>query len=247
MKNIFSQISDAFHGTHADVSAIILCAGESTRFSSSGNSKQMAQVAGKRVIVRTIEAFEACPVVKEIVLVVRKEDTSDYNRLICELGFKKISCIVVGGDTRQISAMRGFKHISEKTKLVAIHDGARCLVTPEIIETVADFAREHLAATAATKVTDTVKLSDENGNIVRTISREHMWTVQTPQIFDRELYRVCIENAKEKCITATDDCMMAEAYGQKVKLVETGRENIKITFKSDIKAAEAIIRARGDK
>jgi 2-C-methyl-D-erythritol 4-phosphate cytidylyltransferase len=74
-----------------------------------------------------------------------------------------------------------------------------------------------------------------------------MWTVQTPQIFEKELYRVCIDNAKERCITATDDCMLAEAYGQRVKLVETGKQNIKITYKEDIRLAEAILKSRGDK
>ena len=242
MKNIFSQISEMLH--HAEVSAIILCAGNSTRFSSGKESKQMAEVCGKSVILRTIEAFEASNNIREIVLVVRKEDTSEYNRLICDYAFKKVSCIVVGGETRQLSAMRGFKHISEKTKYVAFHDGARCLVTPEIIDAVIDEAKEHKAATAATKVTDTIKIADENGYIARTVDREHMWTVQTPQVFEKELYRFCIENAIQKGIVATDDCMLAEAYGQRVKLVETGKENIKITLRSDIDVAEAILSLR---
>lgn len=241
MKNIFSQISEIFH--HGEVSAIILCAGNSTRFSSKEN-KQLAEISGKAVIVRTIEAFEKSHQIREIILVVRKEDTSEYNRMICECGFKKVSCIVVGGDTRQLSAMRGFKHVSEKAKYVAFHDGARCLVTPEIIDIVVDSAKINNAATAASQVTDTIKISDEHGNIVRTVSREQMWMVQTPQVFEKELYRVCIDNALQKGIVATDDCMLAEAYGQKVKLVETGKENIKITVKSDIALAEAILKTR---
>ena len=96
------------------------------------------------------------------------------------------------------------------------------------------------------KVVDTVKIADENDNMVKTVSRELMWTVQTPQIFDKELYRVCIENAKDKCIMATDDCMLVEAYGKKVKLVETGKENIKITYKSDLILAESILKSRGE-
>lgn len=246
--SIFSQIHDVLQGSHhADTSVIILCAGNSNRFSGGRTDKQMVMINGKSVIERTIEAFEKAPSIKEIVLVVKKEDTGEYNRLICNNAYKKISCIVVGGETRQLSAMRGFKHISEKAKYVAFHDGARCLVTPEIIELVANEARVHYAATAASQVTDTVKLSDEEGNISKTVNREHMWTVQTPQIFEKELYRVCIDNAKERCITATDDCMLAEAYGQKVKLVETGKENIKITYKEDIRLAEAILKSRGDK
>lgn len=242
MKNIFSQISEIFH--HGDVSAIILCAGNSTRFSGGKESKQMANIAGKSAIIRTIEAFEKCNLIREVILVVRKEDTSDYNTMICDLAFKKVSCIVVGGETRQLSAMRGFKHISEKTKYVAFHDGARCLVTPEIIEEVVIAAKQYGAATAASQITDTVKIADENSDIARTVNRDLMWTVQTPQVFEKELYRVCIDNAIEKGIVATDDCMLAEAYGQKVRLVETGKENIKITVKSDVAFAEAIIKAR---
>ena len=248
MKKLFSQLSEKFNLSHsADTSAILLCAGESTRFSQGRTSKQMASVLGRAVIARTIDAFEEAPSVKEIVLVVKKEEADDYNKMICEAAYKKIACIVVGGDTRQISAMRGFKHISEKSKLVAIHDGARCLVTPEIIEAVISEARSNGAASAANKVTDTVKIVDNDNVISRTVSRENMWTVQTPQVFEHQLYRNCIENAKEKGIGATDDCMLAEAYGQRVKLVETGRENIKITYKEDIFLAEAIIKARGDK
>ena len=248
MKKLFSQLSEKFNLSHsADTSAILLCAGESTRFSQGRTSKQMASVLGRAVIARTIDAFEEAPSVREIVLVVKKEEADDYNKMICEAAYKKIACIVVGGDTRQISAMRGFKHISEKSKLVAIHDGARCLVTPEIIESVISEARSNGAASAANKVTDTVKIVDNDNVISRTVSRENMWTVQTPQVFEHQLYRNCIENAKEKGIGATDDCMLAEAYGQRVKLVETGRENIKITYKEDIFLAEAIIKARGDK
>lgn len=243
MKNIFSQISDIIKG---DVSAVILCAGSSTRFSTTRESKQMVEVLGKSVIVRTIEAFENCHAIREIILVVRKEDTADYNKLICEHNFKKISCIVVGGETRQISAMRGFKHVSEKATFVAFHDGARCLITPDLIELVVKTARTTKAATAATHMSDTVKVADAEGNILKTVDRELMWTVQTPQVFDKDLYRVCIENAITNGIIATDDCMLAEAYGQKVKLVETGKENIKITYKEDVEIAEAILTIRGE-
>ena len=241
MKNIFSQISDKIHG---DVSAIILCAGDSTRFSSGKESKQMVEILGKSVIVRTIEAFEKSHSIREIILVVRKEDTAEYNKLICDCAFKKVACIVVGGDTRQISAMRGFKHVSENSSYVAFHDGARCLITPEIIEVVAKAAKATKAATAATHMSDTIKVADDDNNIVKTVNRELLWTVQTPQIFEKELYRSCIDYAITKGISATDDCMLAEAYGQKVKLVETGKENIKITYRRDVELAEAILSIR---
>ena len=204
----------------------------------------MAQVLGKGVAERTIAVFEQSKLIKEIVLVVRKEDLQKYKELIVLNDFKKIRCIVVGGDTRQNSAFRGFRHISDKSKYVLIHDGARCLVTEEIIEAVLKKAVEHNAATAACKTTDTVKWTDENDFIKRTLDRENVWTVQTPQAFETKLYKASAYNARQKNILVTDDCMLAEKAGFKVKLVDTGRENIKITVKEDIEYAEYILSKR---
>lgn len=226
-------------------SAIILCAGSSTRFSDEKENKQFALVDGVPVVLRTIQAFENTDAIGEMILVTKKEDIDDLKALVCDNGIKKVSCIVVGGNTRQESAMKGFKHVSEKSKLVAIHDGARCLVTPSIIESVIVEADKHKAATAASRVTDTVKVSDKDGFISKTIDRNYVWNVQTPQIFEKKLYSVCAYNAKQNGVTATDDCMLAESSGFKVKLVDTGRDNIKITVKDDISLAEHILATRG--
>lgn len=242
---LFSRIGDFFKSQRSgDLSAIILCAGNSTRFSSNNDSKQFADLDGKHVIQFTIEAFQKCKFVREIILVVRKEDANAYNSLVSNNGYDKVECIVIGGETRQISAMKGFRHVCEKSKYVSIHDGARCLVTEKIINDVYDAAIKYSAATAATVVTDTVKLSDNDGFISKTLNRENMWNVQTPQIFEKNLYQLSIENAKSNGIVVTDDCMLVEAYGRKVKLVETGRQNIKITVKEDIAIAEGILKQR---
>lgn len=247
MLKIFSKIAGGINNAkRVKTSAIILCAGSSTRFSTENESKQMALVSGVPVVVRTIEAFEKCDFISEIILVVRKQDADGYKELVCQNGFKKVGCIVVGGDTRQSSALRGFKHISEKSKYVAIHDGARCLVTPEIIQQVIKEADTYKAATAASRVTDTVKIADQNGFISKTVDRNYVWNVQTPQVFDVKLYMACAYNAKEKGIEATDDCMLAETAGFKVKLVDTGKDNLKITVKEDISAAEYILSKRGE-
>ncbi|MBQ7760777.1 MAG: 2-C-methyl-D-erythritol 4-phosphate cytidylyltransferase [Clostridia bacterium] len=242
---IFSRIGNFFKSQRSgDLSAIILCAGNSTRFSSNNESKQLVDIDGKLVIQYTIEAFQRCKFVREIILVVRKEDASSYNSLVCNNGYDKVECIVIGGETRQISAMKGFKHISDKSKYVSIHDGARCLVTEEIICDVYNAAKKYSAATAATMATDTVKLSDNEGFISKTLNRENLWNVQTPQIFEKNLYKLSIENAKANGIAVTDDCMLVEAYGRKVKLVESDKKNIKITVKDDIFIAEGIIKQR---
>ena len=227
-------------------SAIILCAGSSTRFSNQNENKQFAEVLGIPVVLRTIFEFEKSDLIGEIILVTKKEDIDDLKALVCKNGIKKVSCIVVGGNTRQESALRGFKHVSEKSKYVAIHDGARCLVTTEIIESVIKEADRHKAATAAYKVTDTIKLADKDGFVSKTIDRNLVWNVQTPQVFEKKLYNVCAYNAKQKDISATDDCMLVEAAGFKVKLVDTGKDNLKITVKDDILLAEYILAKRGE-
>ena len=234
-------------GKRSRVCAIILCAGSSMRFSGGEESKQFAHVFGVPVVLRTIIAFENADSISEIVLVAKKEDIDDLKALVCINGIKKVSCIVVGGETRQESAIKGFKHVSEKAAFVAIHDGARCLVTPEIIDAVISEAETYSAATAATQVTDTVKISDDKGFIKKTINRENVWNVQTPQVFDKKLYAEAITGAKQSGLNATDDCMMVENIGFKVKLVETGKENIKITVREDIALAENLLSARGEK
>lgn len=245
---IFSKISGAFNTLkNGMVSAIILCAGSSTRFSNGGKSKQLAEILGVTVIERTLRVFDECNSINEIIVVVRKEDAEDYKSFIYDKGFKKVKCIVTGGETRQASALRGFKHVSEKSKYVVIHDGARCLIDNKTIEAVLKEATKNGVATAATRVTDTVKVADNDGFIVKTLDRTSIWNVQTPQIFEYKKYMVSAYKAKQDGYIATDDCMLAEYAGFKVKLVDTGSDNIKITVKDDIKRAEAILSIRGDK
>ena len=242
MFKIFSKVAKVFGvGKTPFTSAIILCAGASSRF---GSSKQTATVLSKPVVARTIDAFEKCEKINEIILVVPKDDLLSFQDIVAENDYAKIGAIVIGGETRQASAMRGLKHISSKAKYVAIHDGARCLVTPEIIENVLMDAIDFGCATAATKVTDTVKLSDEDGFIKKTVDRSNLWNVQTPQIFEAESYKGASYVAWEKGIEVTDDCMLAEYAGLSIKLVETGKDNIKITYPEDIALAEHILMKR---
>lgn len=242
MLKIFNKMAKLIESMKCPfTSAIILCAGSSARF---GANKQMALVCGKTVIERTISIFQDSNVISEIILVVPKEEIDTYKRLVLLGDFKKISAIVTGGETRQASALRGLKHVSDKAKYVAVHDGARCLITEEIIENVLFEAIENKCATSATQMTDTTKRSNEGGFIDCTLDREFLWTVQTPQIFDAQLYRDASYAAKQKGIIVTDDCALLEAAGIKVKLVETGKENIKITYPTDIILAEYIINMR---
>lgn len=221
-------------------SAVILAAGNGTRFGGSVK-KQFVDVLGVPCIVRTVAAFECCKAIDEIILV---GDTEALSAIFKDRSFKKLARIVPGGPTRQDSALCGFDAVSEKSKYVAIHDGARCLITPEMIEATVKEAYHYRASAAAHRSEDTVKIADKNGLIESTTDRDKIWLVQTPQVFLNDVYRVSAYMAKKDAAVVTDDCMLCERLGFEVKLVECGRENIKLTNPDDLKLCEAIIAYR---
>ncbi|MCI8471509.1 MAG: 2-C-methyl-D-erythritol 4-phosphate cytidylyltransferase [Clostridiales bacterium] len=226
---------------HKFTSAVILAAGNGTRFESD-IKKQYITVGGVPAVVRCMQTFEACPLIDEIVLV---GDMEELRTLLSGYTFEKLASVVGGGETRQESALRGFDAISEKAKYVAIHDAARCLVTNEIIEDTVRAAYQHRAAAAAEKTVDTVKRADRDGFISDTLDREYIWLVKTPQVFHCDVYRVAAYMAKKEKVTATDDSMLCERLGFSVKLVECGSDNIKLTHPQDLLRAEAILNMHG--
>jgi len=221
-------------------SAVILAAGNGTRFGGSVK-KQFVDVLGIPCIARTVDAFERCSLIDEIVLV---GDPEAILKALGNCSFKKISAIVPGGETRQDSALLGFDAISDKAKFVAVHDGARCLITPEMIESTVKAAYKYRAAAAAHRSSDTVKICNEDGLVEETTDRDKVWLVQTPQVFNADVYRVSAYMAKRDSAVVTDDCMLCERLGFDVKMVECGRENIKLTSPEDLALAEAIISYR---
>lgn len=229
-------------------SAVIVAAGNGTRMGAISHlTKQMTDLGGMPVIVRTIKQFENCEFINEIVVVAHEEEVSKYDEFIENYGFKKITAVVKGGDTRQKSVLEGFRMISEKSEYVAIHDGARCLITPEMIENVMCQAYLYGCATAAEKSKDTIKNADKSGFISSTIDRETLWHAQTPQIFKTDVYRAAAFIALKNGYQATDDCMLAENIGFKIKLVDCGYENIKLTTPDDFYISEAILKMRSER
>ena len=226
---------------HKFTSAVILAAGNGTRFESD-IKKQYITVGGVPAVVRCMQTFEACPLIDEIVLV---GDMEELRTLLSGYTFEKLASVVGGGETRQESALRGFDAISEKAKYVAIHDAARCLVTNEIIEDTVRAAYQHRAPAAAEKTVDTVKRADRDGFISDTLDREYIWLVKTPQVFHCDVYRVAAYMAKKEKVAATDDSMLCERLGFSVKLVECGSDNIKLTHPQDLLRAEAILNMHG--
>ena len=223
------------------VSAVILAAGSSERF---GGNKIAYKLDSEPVFIRTLKVFETSPYITEIILVAKKEELDNLADILKEYEFKKLKKLIAGGKTRQESSLLGFEAINPKSEYVAIHDGARCLVTHDMIEAVTRAAYRYRAAAAAHKMTDTIKLADTKGFVDKTLDRNYIWAVSTPQIFLSDLYRAAAYTAKESGFEATDDCMLAERIGFTIKLVEVGGDNIKITYKEDVSRANEIIARR---
>jgi 2-C-methyl-D-erythritol 4-phosphate cytidylyltransferase len=198
----------------------------------------MTVVEGVPVLVRSVMAFETCSMVDEIVVVTRQEDISTCRNLLS--GITKLTNVVAGGQTRQESAKCGFDAINPASELVSIHDAARCLVTPEMIAQVTEQASLHGAAAAAEKTVDTIKRVDKYGIITETLDREYIWMVKTPQTFLADMYRAAAYMAQRDGVTATDDCALVERLGFKVKLVDCGWENLKITYPDDLTTARLL-------
>lgn len=229
----------------AFVTAIIVAAGKSVRMGI-GKSKQFISLCGIAAIARTLSAFEKSRLVREVVIVTNRFDIMRVGSVVKEFGFDKVKRIVIGGETRQQSAALGFSAVSKDTEYVAVHDGARPLITSSCIDKAIESAFESGAAALAVKVKDTVKIADKNGIVIATPDRQSLWAVQTPQVFSVDLYRSALEKAQRENQDYTDDCQLIEASGGHVQLVEGDYTNIKITTKDDIIQAEAILRARGE-
>ena len=221
--------------------AIIVAAGNSTRMGGK-ISKQFLMLGDKPVLAHTLLAFEQAKQISEIVVVTKPEFIEQIWQMGEQYGIKKLTQVTRGGDTRAASVKRGFRKIDPKTKFVAIHDGARCLITPEQVGKVCRVAYRHRAATAATAVTDTVKLANRWGFIEKTLNRDRIFLVQTPQVFHADLYRAALSHVKDDSLT--DDNQLMEKINYTVKLVDFGKDNIKITTPDDIPRAQFILSQR---
>ena len=210
--------------------AVIIAAGGSGK--RMGRPKQFLPLAGKAVVEWTIEVFRKIKVVGQIVLAVPEDDLERAKNLGVT--------VVAGGEERGDSVKNGLKAISPDCDLVIIHDGARPLITPDIIEKAISEAKEYGAAIVGVPAKDTIKRVGDDLVIKDTVDRQALWQAQTPQIFKYEI----ITRAYAKKRSATDDAKLVEDLGIKVKMVMGSYENIKITTPEDLIVAEAILRSR---
>ncbi len=245
MGNPIFKFADHLYTTFGDThtAAIILAAGNSTRMGK-GINKQLQLVNGIPVLAHTLLAYQRCALISEILIVARPQDFEDIFGICKTYKIKKLRHLVAGGSTRQESAAKGMAKIGEDVKYVAIADGARCLVTPEQITKVCLRAYRQKAASAAHLISDTVKRATALGKVKETVDRRGLWQVQTPQVFHSSLYTAALARAEADRFTATDDNALVEHLGYQIRLVECGRENLKITTVEDLALAEAILQYR---
>ena len=224
-----------------NLGVIIVAGGSSSRMG--GTDKLFASLCGIPVIEHTVRAFLSCESVREIVISARRERLGELSQLLEKYTDTPIT-ITEGGENRFFSARNGFRALSEECEYIAVHDGARPLVSAETISGVLSDAVSFGAAIAAASATDTVKI-EKDGFISLTPNRSDCYLAQTPQIFERKIYSDAIEQALQSGKTDfTDDAQLVEASGKKVRITRSSGENIKITVESDLSRAEQILSLR---
>ncbi len=216
--------------------AVIVAAGTASRMG--GIDKVMAPLEGEPMVVRSVRAFQNCDAVREIVIVTR-EDLLAKIMSLCD-GFCKVRAVVVGGSSRPESVQAGLNALSDKVRLAAIHDGARPLITWQVIDRTIRAANTYGAAAPAVPVKDTIKVV-RGGVVAATPDRSRLQAVQTPQVFDLDLLRAALKKASVDGAAITDDCSAVENMGMSVKIVEGDERNIKVTTPMDLKIAQMLL------
>ena len=220
--------------------ALIVAAGSGTRFGSK-IPKQYLEIGGKPLLIHTLEKFEACAAIDEIILILAADEIENFKPTLAEFNFKKSIKIIAGGSTRAESVRNGLNAIdNENCEIVAVHDGARPLVSiAEIAETI-EKARETGAVCLAAKVTDTIKRV-ANGKIVGTIDRESLRRALTPQVFRFDVLQAAFAPENFDA-AATDECFLVEKLGCEIAFVDGSAKNIKITTREDFAVAEILLK-----
>lgn len=229
----------------AKIGVIIPAAGSGIRMGMS-IKKQYLTLAGVPLLGYALKTMEDSPTVQEIVVVVGPgEENYCCDAVVKKLGLNKIAAIVQGGSERQDSVYNGLLALSPDIDIVVVHDGVRPFLNQDILVEVVAAAQKYGAATCAVPAKDTVKLSDEDKFVTRTLPRDCTWLVQTPQAFRYKLLMTAHRRAQEDNLLVTDDTALVESLGGQVKIIMGAYENIKITTPEDLDVARAIIETAG--
>jgi len=216
------------------VGVVIAAAGESRRMG--GVDKVFALLDGKPVLCRVVETFQKCNSIDRVVVVVNQRNIELARQLVAEQGWSKVAEVCPGGERRQDSVVAGLGRL-DQCRWVVIHDGARPLVTVDLIERGLAEAGETGAAVAAVPVTDTIKVAGDDRIVKQTPPRGNLWAVQTPQVFRFDIINEAYRRAKTE---VTDDASLVEQLGYKVKLYSGSYDNIKVTTPGDLALAEVL-------
>ena len=226
--------------------ALVAAAGSSSRMG--GVNKLLLPLDGVPVLIRTLEALQTAEGVDEIIVAAREEDLVEISQLCRTYGITKCVKVIRGGENRAHSVLLAALEASPETELLAVQDGARPLVTPELIDRVIHHAAANCGAAApAVAVKDTVKVAKPDGAVEQTLERDALRAVQTPQVFQADLLKAALQSALEQNIPVTDDCSAVERLGKTVYLVEGDETNLKITTPMDMVLAEALLDAKEDR
>ena len=217
-------------------SVVVAAAGASSRM---GFDKVLAEVGGVPVIVRCLQSFQQAPSVKEVVVVTRTDMVPDVARLCQDYGLDKVTKVIRGGESRTQSVRMGTLECDPKSRLIAIHDGARPFVTVQVIEDAIAQAAVNGAAAPAVPVKDTIK-SAHDCVVEQTLDRSALYAIQTPQVFDGDLIRAALQKALDDGAQLTDDCAAVERLGMKVVLTQGDERNIKLTTPTDLLIGEVL-------
>lgn len=223
--------------------AVVPAAGSSYRMG--GENKLLLSIDDMPVIVRTVQALEAAQTVREIILATRECDLIPISELIKAYGFTKPIKLVIGGEERLHSVWNACLEVDPAFNLIAVHDGDRPLITPELFDRVVRRAVQCHAVVPAVPVKDTIK-QGENGRVIATLPRSTLWAVQTPQVFDAALLKAALKAAIDGGIPVSDDASCVELLGKQVYMEEGDEENLKITTTIDLQVARAILERRDE-
>ena len=223
-------------GNQQRVGAVIAAAGESQRMG--GVDKVFALLGGKPILARVVDAFQGCSSIDQIVVVLSEQNLERGKQLVAEHRWSRVSDICAGGRRRQDSVAAGLSRLSN-CDWVVIHDGARPLVTVDLINRGLEAVRETGAAVAAVPVTDTIKLAGDDRIVHQTPPRQNLWAVQTPQVFDAKIITEAYSQTNGE---VTDDASLVEQLDYRVKIYMGSYDNIKITTPDDLALAEVLWR-----
>ena len=220
-------------------SAIIVAAGSSQRM---GFDKLLARLAGWPVIKYTIDAFENCPDISEIIVITSDERFKAIERLEHEECYQKMTHMIHGGAERHLSVWNGLQDLNPNSEYVAVHDGARPLITSAQISRCIEAAQQHGAAASAHPISDTVKRADEANQVDSPVDRDKLWAMETPQVFEAALLKRAYKQLMDAGESVTDEVSAIEKLGHPIQLVPNDTPNPKITFPADLETAEKLLR-----